>query len=909
MAVQAGYEAFHSWRRKCLTVICLLLASAVAMGTSVYVDSYSIHEWSRVTDIGPISVSVSPGTSEIESKLDEIRNIDGIERAFPIAFVEGRLGGLSQHEFHVDEIASMDLEYYEGFPSVFQIQTGRFPKNASEIVVAEHIAAEIDLHVDDRVNCTRGVGPLAVSDNLRVVGLFDIGRELVEAHLSPIHIHCTIGIVVPELLIGLEPEVIVHADIDRTPLTPFNAQGSLLYVRTIEVRIKEVDSQYTVRNSLAYSISNYMDWQASARLKQLLRAGGLILLIILLDFLAVRHNFNERRYERNMLLARGASRTDADMIIIRELGILSAAGTVIGMLIGVLLSRLALSSIGYFRFDTGLFFSEPFLITLESLVLSGIVGFLVPFFALGGYFLIFRIEEPVLRGRGGLAKLVIGLRLIRWDLLVLGLSSLTIMLLYSLGIQALVNPYLSTVLSVLPLVLFVAVSSLTIKALRLGSLRISKAFERAIGKLPARIGIRRVGKSASSAAPVVVVLVLAISLAWNMTVMAASLPETKMNHARFAFGGDVSFHMDSYYAQHWKAFFENVSSHPMTEHMALVSATDVFLSAEYEGRVSLVAINPLEYSHVGYDYTGSLLNESSIMSELLRYLDSSTPGVIITNDIAQEYRFSVGDTLRASLTIAENETQILVYSVVGIVAGLSDASEKRTDSAMPNEFAKRVIWVNKKFLAPLLNFTESASNVLCVNTREDGNSTKMAHELVNGGGYAALEENGWVTVSGEVSNYISYADYSIDRAVDTMTTASMILIVCGGFSLYALEDLRTRKREVALIRSMGAETSHVVKIHAAELLVLVLSALILLMWFSPVLTANSLLTHPTTNFAFPIKVFVIIPWYSMLSILMCFIACMLVLVLIVAITNTRVNLSRVLNDHWTEGSPYLGEEP
>ena len=605
-------------------------------------------------------------------------------------------------------------------------------------------------------------------------------------------------------------------------------------------------------------------------------------------------------------MARGASRKDVDTIILKELGILSAAGTILGLILGVLLSRIALSSTGYFVFEPGLFLSEPLLVTIESILLSGFVGLLIPFFTVGGYFLIFRLEKPIESERGRLARLVMGLRLIRWDLLVVSLSSVAILLLHSLGFQALGNPYLSTILSVLPLVLFVAVSSLTIKALRFGSLRISRVFEKVVGKLPARIGIRRIGKSASSAAPAVIVLVLAISLAWNMSVMAASLPETKKIHARFAFGGDASFHLDPYHAHNWEVFFENVSSHPMIEHTALVSTTDVFLSTDYEDRISLAAIDPAEYGKVGYDYTGTLLNTSEIMSGLLQTLESSASGVIITDTIAKVYDLSKGDVLRTLFPEEENETHVLVFSVLGIVAGLSDASEKRTyrASGLPREFAKSVIWANRKFLSTTINFTKSSSNVLCVKIREDENSTEIVNELLNEGGTDAIEDNGWVTVSDEVFHYVNHADYSIDRSIDTMTTASMILIIIGGFILYTIEDLQTRKREIALIRSMGAETSQVVSITGAEFLILTLSALTLLLWFAPLFTTNSLLTYPTTSYTFPIKVFIIVPWTAVFSILMSFIICLLVLTLIIAITNTQVNLSRTLNASRAEAVHY-----
>jgi hypothetical protein len=52
MAAQpAGYEAFHSLRRKGVTVLCFLLASTMAIGITVYVDSYSVHEWQKYSII------------------------------------------------------------------------------------------------------------------------------------------------------------------------------------------------------------------------------------------------------------------------------------------------------------------------------------------------------------------------------------------------------------------------------------------------------------------------------------------------------------------------------------------------------------------------------------------------------------------------------------------------------------------------------------------------------------------------------------------------------------------------------------------------------------------------------------------------------------------------------------------
>ena len=59
-AVPVGYEAFTNLRRKSVTLLCILLASSLAMGITVYVDSYSIHEWiSLVDEVGPVAMEVS----------------------------------------------------------------------------------------------------------------------------------------------------------------------------------------------------------------------------------------------------------------------------------------------------------------------------------------------------------------------------------------------------------------------------------------------------------------------------------------------------------------------------------------------------------------------------------------------------------------------------------------------------------------------------------------------------------------------------------------------------------------------------------------------------------------------------------------------------------------------------------
>jgi ABC-type lipoprotein release transport system permease subunit len=927
LAVPAGYEAFHGLRRKGLTLICLCLASAVAMGTTVYVDSYSIHEWESYMDIGPVAMSLEGG--DIQAEVDDIEAIDGIQKAAAITLGEGGFRSGDLRYASNLKIAYIDSTYLEEFPDVYSIQSGRYPNSTSEIAIAVERATDLNASIGKTINYSYYRTDMEQPHwiNMTVVGLFENHPSQSPGWYGS---YFAIAIVLPEVL-GPEGydnyyiEESVHVEINRDPVTPFDVSSSIAFVRRIEEAVQSLDpqyerqgySQYRANNIIGRAILEYKDWRTSARMSQLMRSTGIILLVILLMLLAIRYNVNEREYETSMLQARGASKQDTDRIIIREILILSASGTILGLGLGVLLSRIALSAVGYFQFIPNLFFSEPFLITLESLILTAVVGMILPMMTLGSYFVIYAIKEPVEEGEGKLAKLAKGLRLIRWDSVVLVLSILITVALYSLGAQAQTNPILSFILSVVPLAIFLAIASLTIKALRKGSSRISREFEKAVGKLSASVGVRRVGKSASSAAPTILVLVLAISLAWNMAVIDTSLPMTKKNHARFAFAGDMTFHLDEEHPEDWEAFFNNVSAHPDTENMALLSVLDVMLSTQYGGDFRLAAFDPSEFGQVGYDYTGTLLNESAILAQKMEELEDTPNGAIITHDIAEEYDLTVGNSMRTSIETDEGQ-KIYVFSVLGIVKGLSDASLLKTqhDSYYQRPFGTDVIYANREYLAGGVNFTSSVRSVLCVNVNEGTNSTAMAEELMNSCGNAVRENperigfmyanDGWTTVEYELSQYVKQARYSMNRAVDTMTTAGMVLVMFGGFSVYAAEDVRSRKREVALLRAMGAETIDVVKTQVAELLIITLSALMLLLLFSPIFIANTLATISTSNFIFPVGIFPSIPWISLLTILVFFVVSMVGMIVIVAVTNSRVNLQEALNAHWAEAGPYRG---
>jgi len=900
-----------------------MLAAGLAIGVTAYVDSYSVHEWSRVVDIGPISMRVDG--PDIVDRMDEIQGIDGVEEVGSVRFVSRQLSG-AMDTYSREFFAIPDSHFLAVFPTVFQMIEGRYPENGDEIVIHWQKAQEVGIAMGDQVNYTSGNGE-EILGTLRVTGIFELGEGVLVTRLDRDFvalwsaIQSSIGIVHPVSIPDDAGFTSVYVDIDRSRLSPSNPAGALQFVHTIEVQVRLLDphlspyetyrdSIYDVRNRLTRAISDYMDYLLEMRILQLRRAGGLILLIVVLDYLAIRYNFHERDTESLLLQARGASKLETEQAIVRELAILSAAGTFLGFCFGILLSRLALSSTGYLHFDFRLFFTEPFMISPYSLGLSLLVGLLLPLFTLGGYFGVHTYRKPVEEAEGRLAKVREAAEAVRWDATLLGVSLLIILALFSIGIVNVENECLSLTLSVIPLVFFVSLSSLVIKGLRWGALRISDAFEGIVGKIPASIGIRRIGKKASSAAPIVIVLALSMSLAWNIAIVDASLPVTKENHAKFAFGGDISFNLNNHHAGLWDSFFQNVSQHPSTAQTSLVSTVDVQVSAGWEGRVSLTAINPTTFVHVGYDYRGTRLNESVIFSGMMEDLQAATFSVIVTEYLAQKYDLELGDIIQTSYN-NQNDTQAFSFVIKGIVAGLSDMTDKRTDWGK-SDIAQRVMWINREVIASDINLTAEAYNSLCVATKAGTNETKIARQLIADGASKVLLkgdiiEEGWVAVSHEVTGYVNAAEYVMNQATDTLKTLGTLFVIVGVFILYAIEDLQSWKREVALLRSVGGNTSHVVKIQLAELVVLVSVALSLLLVYSPVSIANALLLQEKTPLAFPIRFFLVFPWSDLFAIFAFFLGCTLVVTMVIAAANTRVDLAQELNAHWAEAGPYRGE--
>jgi ABC-type antimicrobial peptide transport system permease subunit len=220
-----------------------------------------------------------------------------------------------------------------------------------------------------------------------------------------------------------------------------------------------------------------------------------------------------------------------------------------------------------------------------------------------------------------------------------------------------------------------------------------------------------------------------------------------------------------------------------------------------------------------------------------------------------------------------------------------------------------LIWINSFYAAEKLDLVKDSYTYLAIATLDEYNDTELAFNLLNSGGDEIIYGNDWTTVDGELDSYVATILYKMDRSVDSMLTVASVFIVIGVMIVYATESLQGRKRDVALLRSLGADGMTIARTQFTELVFLILLSLGLLLLYSPLFVANSLIasisTYSSWSFIFPVPMFVIIPGITLVIVLSFYLSCMLVLILVIARLSTRVELREALSSHWTKGGPLV----
>lgn len=913
--VYRNHNGFSIKRRLLVTLLCLTLATTLVASVTIYVDSASVKEWEDEIKFSKVSM-MATGVG-IENYITDISQIAGVNNVSNLETSHASIGRTNViYEFHLSgNVYTLTDEFMSKFPNVFTLTEGRWPQNESEIALSDDIIRQIFLSSGWTVEY--GFSQNTAFANLTIVGTYTQSAEDIYSH----YYLSAMGVVVKDLLNENNTITRTYINIDHSPINPFNANEGLSYISAISEKIKKLDPKYpevalyssfTIYDYISGGIREYLEWRDSVRENQIMRASGVIMIVLLLVIMGIQYNLENQMHTISFYRARGATPNRINLRIIREILLVACLSSLLGSLLAIFLSRFALASTGYLVLDISAFFSSPLLITSDSLILIFIASISLPLVTYLGIKISESGKSRIIEGSGKLGKISKTVAIIKWDFGILVISLIMLFAFYTSGASIQQNIIFSLVSPFLPVPIYIAVGSLVIKGLERGTMAFSRISSKFLGKIPASIGVRQIGKQAKSAGLVIMVLVLTVTLAWNNAITDVTLPQTRENHAKFALGGDIVFHLKKNSEIGWDEFVQNATETQGVVATSIVSIKRMYLSTGSSGSVNFIIINPTEYSQIGYSKFGDRLNQTDFNSVLTQLADNPT-GAIITQDIAEEYQLSKGDMFKVFKT--KEDVDYFTFTILDIVDSLTQPlipASTYIPTSAGYSVGLRKIWINQAYVSEKLDIIVDTYSYLTIATETDYNDTKIALNLLSTGGKYVVQTNDWDAVDLELDKLVFTTAYQMDRSVDTMLTITSAILAVGVIIVYMINDVKNRSREIAVLRAIGMETRSIVRIHIAEFLFLVVLSLILLLGYSPIFIANSLITslssYTSWQFKFPIPIFPIIPILTLITILSVFLIGLFIFTSLVIPIGLKANLSESLDSYWTVSGPMVEEE-
>ncbi len=919
-------------RRMAITLLCLIVSSTVFTSFLIFTDSHSYNTWDYETDVGPASM-VIVGSQGLEF-MDDILALPQIKKvsslmisvasvvAYPpehnVTFALSNTDFKNASEFFpqapVEEelnltvrVGCIDETFQENFPSIINISNGKLPESNIEIAFSERVADLFQVTVGDIVSYEYGVVSPYYSF-LRLVGVY--AQDEADTRSGQYYALAD-AVITPALMTNDSREDYVFLEVDRSNCQPIVSSIGVAFLSEVEENIREIEPQYAITHQtsfyiddiLAKGIVRYQTSLLDMRFEQLNRIQGFIFFALVFAGFGVRYNIKHKKLEIEMLRIRGASGIQITMAFLRELMVLEALSIGFALGLGFLLSRIGFTTLGFFQF--GQLRNSPFLLTSDSIIILIVLSIAIPVSLYSIFYNNSKIAPTASIGHGGLKRLARLMQLLRWDIS-LSLVSLVILLPIWMSSSLVVQgPIFAILVYGLPFTFFIGIAGLISRSLRISTKWLSSRLRKPLGTLAAGLGIRRISWNASTSGATVLVIALALSLAWNGAVIDVTLPNTVLTHTRFAIGGDIAFRLEEDSRGLWNDLLVNVEENPIVEGLSTVTTYGLSLSAEIQDLVKFVAINPLVYAGVGYDFLGNPLAQSNLMTSLTA-LDHNPTGVIMTSDVARSYGLSEGDTLRAFRTNG-SEIETLTFNILDIVESLPD-SMVGPDGYQPPPSSSSIIvgrgriWMHIDFADTLFLQDSSLITVLCVRTREGTNGQELVDEIL--GSDIADTVLGYA-IAGVITEKSSHqSQFILDRTIDTFLIIIALGSVPVAFLVHFNEQLEDKRKESALLRTIGMKTLQLHKFQVVETQSIILYSILLIAIGAPILIASSLnVTMYTSTIAFsafPSPILLSIPWIPLFILITYLVLCAGAVGFILSFLNAKLPISKVIRDTWAD---------
>jgi hypothetical protein len=471
-----------------------------------------------------------------------------------------------------------------------------------------------------------------------------------------------------------------------------------------------------------------------------------------------------------------------------------------------------------------------------------------------------------------------------------------IFILYVGGKSISSNPILLLVANLAQIPLFLAVASIFSKGILPLTNQFARIFRTATGKIPASLGMRNVSSNDRLVFPVMLILSLMLSSCLINNVVATSIPTTHLIQTRYLIGGDISFRLNNDESAHWNNFSTTVIQQDDVLSVSLVSIGHLSLSEGLSGIVEFIAINPEQYSHVGYGFAGEKLDNSS-QTSLLQELEANPEGAVLTTDIATEYNLAPGDILR--VFSFGNEPVSAEFNIIGLTTAIPRPEiigEVISDVAI----GTMKIWLNRDYADSFVDLNASAESYLCVRTVDNGNTTKIGMDALAEFEAVLHSSNEWSGTTAELEVLHSLPEYSIDRSIDSMMTINMSLCILVVFATFQVNRRRVDKGKNAMLKLFGANPHLLIRVKIAEIFTIIIVSSIIVLVFTPLNLANSLRIglqeYSPWSYTFPISIIVVADWITFFVVTMFLLIPSSLLVIALSMRNVDGSIADVLEE-------------
>lgn len=926
-------------RRIAVTLLCLVISGIIFTSPMIFIDSYSQNVWDYETDVGPASM-VIVGSEGLEYSND-ILAMPQISKALSLKISVASVVAYPPEHNATLALSNSDFNNSNGFhpqvpvpepilnqtirvgvfdetlldysPSIINITSGRLPESDIEIAFADWLANLFVVEVGDIVSYEHGSNSPFYS-LLRLVGIYAED----EADKRSGHYYALADAVIPPALMTNESrEDYLFLEIDRSRCNPIMPSIGIEYLSEVEEKIRDIDpnyefthhTQFYIDDILAQGIVRYQTWLLDTRIEQLTRIQGFVFFALVFAGYGIRYNMKQKKPELEMLRARGATNTQISITAIRELAFLGGLSSVIAMGFGSLISKIGFVSSGFFHF--GSLGNSPFLLTFDSVVLLLILNIVIP---LGLYSVLHNDSKTVAapsRSHGRLTRLSRFMQLFQWDITLSVVSLIILISIWESSSLIHQSPIFTLLAFGTPFTLFIGIAGLITRSLRTSSYWVSAKLRKPLGKLATGLGVRRISQNSSISGATILVVALAISLAWNGVVVDATLPNTILNQTKFAIGGDVTLRLQEDSRSLWTELAENVSENPIVEDLSFVTTYGLSLSSELQDLVEFVAINPSLYANVGYDSLGNPLNQSNLM-RVLTELEQNPTGIVMTSDVAEAYGVSEGDTLRAFRSNG-SEIETLIFNTLAVVRSLPDSmvgpNGYNPPSASYANVGRGRIWMNVEHADTIMFQNSSLATVLCIRTQKGTNGEDMVDGLLDSDvsdailGYAIAS-----VISDAASNQ---GPLIFNGSIDTLLVIIALSSIPVAFFVHFYEQLGDKRKEAALLRTIGLEPIKLNKYQVVEMQSVILYGILLIAVGSPILITNSLIVTMYTSTiafrAFPSPILLSIPWLPLVVCVVYLVLCAGILGFVISFLTVNHNISKLARDTWADNWSKRGE--